>query len=144
MVWNVFDVLWYHKTDRVPWTARRSNQSVLKETNPEQSLEGLILQLALWYCGDLMWWACSLEKTDLGKIRGQVGRRGWDGQMASPTQWTWIWANSGRRWGTGGSDVLQSTGLQRDGHDLTTTKLIGWNPNAQCDGVRRWGPLGTA
>ena len=84
---------------RVPWTARRSNQSTLKEINPEYSLEGLMLKLQ--YFGHLMWRADSLEKTlMLGKIEG--GRkgegRGWDGWAASLTQWTWIWANSGRQW----------------------------------------------
>ena len=59
---------------RVPWTARRSNQSILKEINPEYSLEGLILKLKLLYFGSLMGRADSLEKTlVLGKIEG--GRR---------------------------------------------------------------------
>ena len=61
---------------RVPWTARRSNQSILKETNPEYSLEGLMLKLKLQYFGHLMQRADSLEKTlMLGKIEGK--RRGW-------------------------------------------------------------------
>ena len=60
---------------RVPWTARRSNQSILKESNPEYSLEGLMLKLKLQYFGHLMQRANSLEKTlMLGKIEG--GRRG--------------------------------------------------------------------
>ena len=46
--------------------------------------------------------------------------RGWDGWMGSPFQWTWVWANSGRLWGTGEPGVLQSMGLQRVGHDLAT------------------------
>ena len=62
---------------RVPWTARRSNQSILKETNPEYSLEGLMLKLKLQYCGHLMRRADSFEKTlMLGKIEGKK-RRGW-------------------------------------------------------------------
>ena len=61
---------------RVPWTARRSNQTILKETNPEYSLEGLMLKLKLQYFGHLMQRADSLEKTlMLGKIEGK--RRGW-------------------------------------------------------------------
>ena len=60
---------------RVPWIARRSNQSVLKEINPEYSLEGLILKLELKYFGHLMRRANSLEKTlMLGKIEGRRGR----------------------------------------------------------------------
>ena len=62
---------------RVPWTARRSNQSILKEISPECSLEGLMLKLKLQYFGHLMWTADSLEKTlMLGKIEGRR-RRGW-------------------------------------------------------------------
>ena len=62
---------------RVPWTARRSNQSVLKEINPEYSLKGLMLKLKLQYFGYLMRRADSLEKTlMLGKIEGRR-RRGW-------------------------------------------------------------------
>ena len=61
---------------RVPWTARRSNQSILKEISPEYSLEGLMLKLTLQYFGHLMWRTDSLEKNlMLGKIEGE-GRRG--------------------------------------------------------------------
>ena len=65
--------LWCWRTLlRVPWTARRSNQSILKETNPELSLEGLLLKLKLQYFGYLMWRADSLEKTVmLAKIEGK-------------------------------------------------------------------------
>ena len=51
---------------------------------------------------------------------GEGGYRGWDDWMASPTQWTWVWANSRRWWRTGKPGVLQSMGSQRDGHDLVT------------------------
>ena len=76
---------------RVPWTARRSNQSILKEMSPEYSLEGLMLKLKLQYFGHLMLRTDSLEKTlMLGKIegRGEGEDRVMDGWMASPTQWT--------------------------------------------------------
>ena len=76
---------------RVPWTTGRSNQSILKEINPEYSLEGLIVKLKLQYFGHLMQRADSLEKTlMLGKIEsGEEGAdRGGDGWMASPTGWT--------------------------------------------------------
>ena len=69
--------LWCWRFLRVPWTARRSNQSVLKEINPEYSLEGLMLKLKLQYFGHLMGRDDSLEKTlMLGKIEGKR-RRGW-------------------------------------------------------------------
>ena len=74
---------------RVPWTARSSNQSILKEINPENSLEGLMLKLQ--YLGHLMRRADSLEKIlMLGKTEGEEGDRGCDGWMASPIQWTCV------------------------------------------------------
>ena len=78
--------------ERVPWTARRSSQSILKEINPEYSLEGLMLKLKLQYFGHLMWRNDSLEKTlTLGKVEGkrEGDDRGWNGCKASPTQWPW-------------------------------------------------------
>ena len=69
-----------------------------------------------------MWRADSLEKTlMLGKMKaGEGDDRGWDGWMASPTQWTWIWASSGRWWRIGRPGVLQSMGSQRVGHNWVT------------------------
>ena len=96
---------------RVPWTAKRSNQSILEETGPEYSLEGLMLKLKLQYFGHLMGRTDLLEKTwcwETLKAGGEGDDRGWDGWMASVTQWTWVWANSGSWWWTGKPDVLQS------------------------------------
>ena len=106
---------------RVLWTARRSNQSFLKEINSDNSLQGPMLKLQLQYFGHLMQSADLLEKPPmLGKIKGKRrrGSRGWDGWTASPTLWTWVWANSGRWWRTGKPGVLQSMGSQRVRHDL--------------------------
>ena len=113
---------------RVPWTARRSNQSILKEISPGCSLEGLMLKLKkkkkkkIQYFGHLMWRADSLEKTwILGKIPGGEGDdRGWDGWMASPTWWTWVWVDSGSWWWTGRPGVLRFMGLQ------SRTRLSNW------------------
>ena len=109
--------LWcWRRLLRIPWTARRSNQSILKEIGPEYSLEGLMLKLKLQYFGHLMWRTDSLEKTlMLGKIEGEGegDNRGWDGWMASPTQWTWVWVNCGSWWWTGRPGMLQSMGSQR-------------------------------
>ena len=85
---DAFELLCQRRLLRVPWTAMRSNQSILKEISPEYSLEGLILKLKLQYFGHLMWRTDSLEKTlMLGKI--EVGGKGedrrWDAWMASPT-----------------------------------------------------------
>ena len=80
--WCLWIVL-LEKLLRVPWTARRSNQSILKEINPEYSLEGLMLKLRLQYFGHLMWRANSLEKTlRLEKIEGRPRRRAIEDEMA--------------------------------------------------------------
>ena len=77
----------------VPWTARISNQSILKEISPGYSLEGLMLKLKLQYFSHLMLRTDSLEKTPmLGKAGGEGDDWGWDGWMASPTWRTWVWA----------------------------------------------------
>ena len=90
---DAFELCCWRRLLRVPWTAERSNQSILKEISPGCSLEGLMLKLKLQYFGHLMWKADSFEKTlMLGKIEG--GRRGddrgWEGWMASPIQWAWV------------------------------------------------------
>ena len=72
---DAFELWCWRRLLRVPWTARRSNQSVIKEINPEYSLEGLMLKLKLQYSGHLMHRADSLEKTlMLGKIEGRRRR----------------------------------------------------------------------
>ena len=69
---DAFELWCWRRLLRVPWTARRSNQSILKEISSEYSLEGLMLKLKLQYSGHLMWWADSFEKTlMLGKIEGR-------------------------------------------------------------------------
>ena len=74
---DAFELWCWRRLLRVPWTARRSNQSILKEISPEYSLEGLVLKLKLQYSGHLMWRTNSFEKTlMLGKIEGGR-RRGW-------------------------------------------------------------------
>ena len=88
---DAFKPRYWRRLLRVPWTAKKSNQSILKEINPEYSLEGLMLmlKLKLQYFGHLMWRANSLEKTlMLRRIEGRRGRRWWlDGL---PTQWMWV------------------------------------------------------
>ena len=115
-----FELWCWRRLLRVLWTARRSNQSILKELSPKYSLEELMLKLKLQYFGHLMWRTDSLEKTlMLGKIEGRRrgDNNGWDGWMTSPTQQTWVWASSGRWWRTGKPGVLQSMGSQRVRHN---------------------------
>ena len=117
---DAFELWCRRRLLRVPWTARRSNQSILKEISPEYSLEGLILKLKLQLFGHLMWRTDSLEKTlMLGKIedRRKGDDRAWDGLMALLIRWTWVWASSGSWWWTGKPGELQSMGSQRVGHD---------------------------
>ena len=97
---DAFELWCQRRLLRVLCTARRSNQSILKEICPEYSLEGLMLNLKLQYFDNLMWRTDPLAKTPmLGKIEG--GRRGWqrmrwlDGIIDS---WTWVWVNSGSWW----------------------------------------------
>jgi len=113
---DAFELWCWRRLLRVPWTARRSNQSILKEISPEYPLEELMLKLKLQYFGHLMWRTDSLKTTlMLGKIEGgrEGDGRGWDGWMASPTQWTWVWVSSGSCWWTGKPGVLQFMGSQR-------------------------------
>ena len=82
---------------RVPWTARRSNQSILKEISPEYLLEVLILKLKLQYFGHLIQELTHLKRPQCWerlKAGVEGDSRGWDGWMTSPTQWTWVWVNS--------------------------------------------------
>ena len=120
---DAFELWCWRRLWRVPWTAKRSNQSILKEISPEYALEGLVLKLKLHYFVHLM------RRTDYWerpwcwkKLKaGRKGNeRGWNGWMASLTQWTWVWVNSGSWWWTGKSGLLQSMGLQRVGHDWAT------------------------
>ena len=116
---DAFELWCWRSLLSVPWTARRSNQSILKEISPGCSLEGLMLKLKLQYFGYLMRRADSSEKTlMLGKTEGggEGDERGW----ASLTQWTWVWVDSGSWWWTGRPDVLRFMGLQRIRHDWAT------------------------
>ena len=120
---DAFELWCWRRLLRVPWTARRSNQSILKEISPGCSLEGLMLKLNLQYFGHLMLRADSLEKTlILGKIEGRR-RRGWqkvrwlDGITDSMDMGL---VDSGSWWWTGRPGVLWFMGLQRVGHNWAT------------------------
>ena len=122
---DAFKLWCWRRFLRVPWTARRSNQSILKEISSEYSLEGLMLKLKLQYFGHLMWrihwihWKRPWCWERL-KVGGQGDNRGWDGWMASLTQWTWVWVNSGSWWWTGRPGVLQSVESLRVRQDWAT------------------------
>ena len=120
---DAFELWCWRRLLRVPWTTSWSNQSILKEINPEYSLEGQMLKLKLQYFGHLRWRTDSSEKTlMLGKIesgrrRGQQRMRWLD---ALPTWQSWVWVGSGSWWWTGKPGVLQFMGLQ------SQTRLSEW------------------
>ena len=129
---DTFKLWCWRRLLRVPWTAG-SNQAILKEINPEYSLKGLLLKLKLQSFGHLMSWLIGNELThwkrpwcwERLKAVGEGDDRGWDGWMASPTQQTWVWANSGSWWRTGKPGMLHSMGLAKSWTrlcDWTTTK----------------------
>ena len=124
---DAFELQCWRRLLTVLWTARRSNQSILKEISPESSLEGLMLKLKLQYFGHPMWRTDSFEKTlMLGKIEagGEGDDRGWDGWMVSLTLWTWVWVNYGSWWWTGRPGALWSMGCQEsDTEQHNWTKL---------------------
>ena len=110
---DAFELRCWRRLLRVPWTARRSNQSVLKDISPRCSLEGLMLRLKLQYFSHLIQRVDSLEKTVmLGGIggrrrRGRQRMRWLDGIT---TRCTWVWVNSGSWWWTGRPGMLQPMG----------------------------------
>ena len=118
---DAFELWCWRRLLRVPWTARRSNPSILKEISPEYSLECWSWNsntLATW-CEERTHWKRPWCWERL-KVGGEGDDRGWDGSMASPTQWTWVWVSSWSSWWTGRPGVLQSVGSQRVGHDWVT------------------------
>ena len=117
---DVFELWCWRRLLRVPWTARRSNQSILKEISPGCSLEGLMLKLnsntMAASCKELTHWKRPWCWKGLG-AGGEGDNRGWDGWMASSTGWTWVWVNSRSWWWTGRPGVLQFMGSQRVRHN---------------------------
>ena len=119
---DAFELWCWRRLLRVPWTARRSNQSILKEISPEYSLEGLMLKLKLntlsTWCKELTPWKrpWCWERLKVG----EGDNRGWDGWMASSTQRTWVWVNSSSWWWTGKPSMLHSMVSQRVRHDWAT------------------------
>ena len=124
---DAFKLWCWRRHLKVPWTARRSNQSILKEIHPEYSLGGLMLKLKLHYSGHLIWKADIGKDFDCGKDRGQGEKKAAVDEMAGGQHWLngcGVWANSGRKWMTGKPGALQFTGSQRTGHNIATEQ--GW------------------
>ena len=118
---DAFELWCWRRLLRVPWTARRFNQSILKEISPGCSLEGLMLKLKLQYFGHLMvtHWKRPWSWEELG-AGGEGDDRGWDGWMALPTRWTWVWIDSRSWWWTWRPGMLRFMRSQRVGHNWVT------------------------
>ena len=120
---DAFELWCWRRLLRVPWTPRRSNQSILKEISPEYSLEGLMLKTLATWCEEPTHWKRPWCWEGLKAVGGGVDG-GQDIWMALPTQWTWVWSSFGRWWRTGKPGVLQSVGSQRVESCLTATILL--------------------
>ena len=129
---------WYsRRLLRVPWTARRADQSILKEISPEYSLEGRMLKLKLNTLAT--WWE---ELTHLKrhwcwerlKAGGEGDDRGWDGWMALLTQWAWVWVNSGSEWCTGSPGMLTFMRSQRR-TQLSDWTELNWTSKGICEKI---------
>ena len=128
---DAFELWHWRRLLRVPWTARRSNQSILK-----RSVLGVHWRDWCWRwnsntlatsCEELTHWKRPWCWEGLG-AGGEGDDRGWDGWMASLTRWTWVWVDSGTRWSTGRPGVLRFMGSQRVGHDwITELKWLNLN-----------------
>ena len=120
---DAFELWCWRRLLRAPWTARRSNQSILMEISPEYSLEGLMWS---WNSNTLAIWCKELSHCkrpwcwERLRAGGEKDDRGWDSWMASPAPQTWVWVHSRSWWWTGRSGVLQSMGSQRIRHNSTT------------------------
>ena len=126
---DAFELWCWRRLLIFPWTARRTSQSILKEilSNIQEVLN---IHWRVWYwswsCNTLATWCKELThwKRPWFRERLKAGRegddKGWDDWMASPTQWTWVWANSGRWWRTGRPGMLQSIESQRVRHNCST------------------------
>ena len=124
---DAFKLWCWRRVLRVPWTVRRSNQSILKEISSGCSLEGLMLKLILksntlatWYKELTQWkrpWCWERLKAE-----GEGNNRGWDGWMASPTWWTWVWV-SARSWWWAGKPACCSPGGPKESD---RTERLNW------------------
>ena len=122
---DAFKLWCWKRLLRVPWTAGRSSQSILKEISPEYSLKVLMLKLKLHYFGHLMWKTDSLEKTVIWerlKAGGEGDNRRRDGWMTSSTQWTWVWVSSGFGDGQGSLVCCSPWGHKQ----LDMTEQLNW------------------
>ena len=124
---DAFELWCWRRLLRAPWTAKRSSQSILKEISPEYSFEGRMLKLKPQSFPSTGWEELTYWKRlwcwESLRAGGEGDDRGWDGWIASPTRWTWVWVNSGSWWRTGKPGVPQSMGSGRIGHNWANKQL---------------------
>ena len=124
---DAFELWCWRRLLRVPWTARRSNLSILKEISPGCSLKDWCWS---WNSNTLATWRKELTHLKRPRCwkrlraRGEGDDRGWDGWMASLPRWTWVWVDSEIWWWTGRPGVLRFMGSQRVRHDWVTELTI--------------------
>ena len=130
---DAFELWCWRRLSRVPWTARRSNQSILKEISPRSHWKDWCWS---WNTNTLATWCeelthCKRPQCCEGlRAGGEGDDRGWDGWMASPTRWTWVCIDSRSWWWTGRPGVLWCMGSQRVGHYWATEltdRLTDWS-----------------
>ena len=127
---DAFELCCWRRLLRVPWTERRSNQSILKDISPGCSLEGMMLKLKLQYflatsCEELTHRKRPWYWEGLG-AGGEGDDRGWGGWIASLTWWTWVWVNSGSWWWTGRPGVLRFMGSK----ESDTPERLNWTESS--------------
>ena len=120
---NAFELWWWRRLLRVPWTARRSNQSILKRSVLDVHWKDWHWS---WNSNTSATWCQELTHLirpwcwERLRAGGEGDDRGWDGWMASLTEWTWVGVDSGSCWWAWKPGMLQSMGSQRVGHDWVT------------------------
>ena len=134
---DAFELQCWRRLLRAPWTERRSKESILKEIIPGCSLEGLMLKLKLQYLATWYEELTHLKRPwcwERLRAGGEGDDRGWDGWMASLTQRTWVWVDSGSWWWAGRPGMLWFMGSQRVRHDWATK--LNWTDVCVCVCVR--------
>ena len=137
-----FELWCWRRLLRVPWTARRSNQSILKEFSPGYSLEGLMLKLKLQYFGHLSKDVTHLKRHwcwERLRAGGKGDDRGWDVCMASPTQWTWVWVHARIGDGQGGLVCCSPWGHKESAQLSDWSEGKSWLIGKDPDACKDWG-----
>ena len=115
---GAFELWCWKRLLRVPWTARKSNQNILKEISPGTDAEA---ETPILWPPDAKSWLIGWCWERL-RVEGEGDDRGWDGWMASPTQWTWIWVDSSSWWWIGRPGMLRFMGSQ----ESDKTERLNW------------------